>query len=160
MLKNRKVKIGIVQSRCSNRVQIKSITDSFRLDRTGSGRTDWLILPGWGRYGSVVHGVVSLVKQDWFSQASEDLWHLDWDYFGNHFGKADLRGQGPGLDKEVKGELVQLLNDLGERENKNEGKGEIENETKQKELKQQKLYISIYIYRYSLIVTKTTSNTL
>lgn len=92
MLKNGKAKISIVQSRCSNRVQIKSVTDWFRLDRTGSGRTDWLILPGRGRYGSVVHVVLSLVKQDWFSQASEDLWHLDRDDFCNHFGKADLRG--------------------------------------------------------------------
>lgn len=56
-------------------------------------------------------GVVSsFVKQDWFRQASEDLWHLDRDYFCNHFGKAHLCGQGPSLDKEVKGELVQLLN--------------------------------------------------
>lgn len=59
---------------------------------------------------------VSFVKQDWFRQPGEDLWHLDRDYFCNHFGKADLCGQGPGLDKEVKGELVQLLNNLGEGE--------------------------------------------
>lgn len=58
--------------------------------------------------------VMSFVKQDWFRQSGEDLWHLDRDDFCNHFWKADLCGQGPGLDKEVKGELVQLLNNLCE----------------------------------------------
>lgn len=70
--------------------------------------------------------VVSFVKQNWFRQAGKDLWHLDRDYFCNHFWKADFCGQGPGLDKEVKGELVQLLNNLGEgeKEREKEGKGE------------------------------------
>jgi len=64
------------------------------------------------------------VKQDWFRQAGEDFWHLDRDDFCNHFGKADLRGQGPSLDKEVKGELVQLLNNLGEGEKRERKRGE------------------------------------
>lgn len=66
---------------------------------------------------------MSFVKQYWFRQSGEDLWHLDRDYFCNHFWKADLCGQGPGLDKEVKGELVQLLNNLGEGEKRLRKKG-------------------------------------
>lgn len=49
-------KISIVQSHRSIRVQIKSVAGWFRLNQTGSGRTDWLIWPGWGWYGSVVQG--------------------------------------------------------------------------------------------------------
>lgn len=52
----RNQKICIIQSHRSIRVQIKRIADWLRLDQTGSGRTDWLIWPEWGWYGSVVQG--------------------------------------------------------------------------------------------------------
>lgn len=71
------------------------------------------------------------MKQDWFRQAGEDFWHLDRDDFCNHFGKADLRGQGPSLDKEVKGELVQLPNNLGEGEKRERKRGERRDKNKQ-----------------------------